>query len=305
MGLFNDATDFLGFTNNQGRDDVVDATNLALSQFAEAGGTSFGSASADTGGITLGTNVNDAFALSEVNRLLGLTPDQFVNGGGGLLRNFQQVDPLVRQVGTQSIGDIQNSGLLNLGANVAALEAAQGFGGTQANLLEMFRAQARPQEQNFANSTINRLFNTGRLGTTGGANAVRELSTALENADINRQVQATTLADQFQNSAVGRATQLGGAGAQRALDRFGLARDLFTTEAQGRQSNLGEIGALLGIRQGIFGQQLDLGQLALNARISDQNVLTGSGTQLAGLDRGRGFFDAATGLLGGFGVGQF
>jgi hypothetical protein len=148
--------------------------------------------------------------------------------------------------------------------------AGQDQGAIVSGELERLRGLARPGEQRAANSLADRLFGSGRLGTTGGAQMFGELAQAQERSDLERQglalglgrqrqLDAAGLAQQFQGAgqgirgfqsalqgqAFGQAAQQGEAQRSRALSRFGIGqdvlgqfRDAFSTAQAGQQGAL-------------------------------------------------------------------
>ena len=94
---------------------------------------------------------------------------------------------------------------------------------TEAAVLQRLRDAAMPQENIQANSVANRLFNTGRLGTTGGANILGQLSQAQQQADLQRQLAAGQESRTAQTSALQQAlSALGGSQniSQQTLKEF-------------------------------------------------------------------------------------
>jgi len=94
---------------------------------------------------------------------------------------------------------------------------------TEAAVLQRLRDAAMPQENIQANSVANRLFNTGRLGTTGGANILGQLSQAQQQADLQRQLAAGQESRTAQTSALQQAlSALGGSQniSQQTLNEF-------------------------------------------------------------------------------------
>lgn len=104
------------------------------------------------------------------------------------------------------------------------------------------RAAARPAEENAANRLAQNLYNTGRLGSTGGAGLMGELGKSLEEADIQRTIAGQQLAGQEQSRLAGMAQGLQGAG--------------LAEQQAGVSNQLGLAGAL----SGVLGQQAGLSQ---------------------------------------------
>jgi hypothetical protein len=133
-------------------------------------------------------------------------------------------------MGTQMLGNYGNQ---NLGRNMITNFDPNQAGSDYTNLL---RQQAQPQEQQATNSLANRLFASGRLGTTGGAGMMGSMQQANQQADIGRQV---------------------------AGQQFGLQQQLMQQQGydqalnaeQGRQlGHLGMAGQLSGMGAGLIGQ---------------------------------------------------
>lgn len=181
--------------------------------------------------------------------------------------------------------------------------------------LDILRQQAQPGEQRAVNSTLDRLFSQGRLGTTGGANIVGRLAESQNQADLGRQITAFDFARGIQGDATNRAGALGGLSEQlaqggfgrtlgafdfagkRAQDRFGVAQQLFDNQNTSRQLNLNQALQSLGGVQGLDGQSLQNFQAALNAAIARSNASVGAASNLTNLaGQGNPLLDAAVGL---------
>jgi len=149
--------------------------------------------------------------------------------------------------------------------------------------LANFRAQAMPENQRAANSALSRLFSTGRLGTTGGANQYGRLVEAQDRQDLQFQQaalnegravqsQAANLSTGFQNQGTVNTSlgeQLLSGAYSRFGDTLGLAGDLnqsrFTRGAAA--ADFGRAGAQTNLQNQIglsgLGQQLQGGDLTL------------------------------------------
>ncbi len=150
--------------------------------------------------------------------------------------------------------------------------------------LNRLRDLARPAEQRAANSLADRLFASGRLGTTGGATQFGELARAQELADLDRTgmaiglgmqrqdqlarlaqqfgqqgMAARGLQDQLRGSAFGRVAQGDELARQRALSRFGVARDIFQGSQQPFETAFAGFNQAL--KSGLTGQELMLNPL--------------------------------------------
>jgi len=131
------------------------------------------------------------------------------------------------------------------------------------------RAQAAPGEQNAANNLAQSLFNTGRLGSTGGAQLMGELGKSLANADIGRTIAGQQLAGQEQSRLAGLAQNFGQLGE-------GINLNAFNANLQGAQA----AGGLQGMLAGILGQQGGLDQQAYGQAFQTNQAGFDRGTQL-------------------------
>lgn len=141
--------------------------------------------------------------------------------------------------------------------------------------LAALRAAARPEEERTTQAALERLFGQGRLGTTGGAQVLGELSRAQELADIQRITSAQDFAQTQQNVALENALRRGQLGIS-ALE-----------QARGGTQYLGELGTSLlglGAESGLRGRTLEE-----QARSNTLNaILGGVGTDIeAALGAGR------------------
>ena len=136
----------------------------------------------------------------------------------------------------------------------------QNFDDVAADQLANLRASARPMEDRAVNSKFQNLFSSGRLGTTGGAQALGDLAQRQETADIDRQVASRGLATNLLNS--NRQTGLGmlGQGFQGILG------------GQNANTSLaGTVGGLGSAATGMFGN-LSQKQLSANQNFGDRTV---------------------------------
>lgn len=157
--------------------------------------------------------------------------------------------------------------------------------------LELLRAQALPDQQRAVNSTLDNLFAGGRLGTTGGAQVIGELSEAQNQQDLAFQQAALEEGRLAQNQAAGLATQFGALGQstaslgdnllQSAFNRFnttlGVGSDLnnqrfsrglsqFSTNQGALQQNLSNEALLAELSRSLQSQDLGLATNALTAQ---------------------------------------
>lgn len=91
-------------------------------------------------------------------------------------------------------------------AGAAGQNITQAGQSSQADILNLLRQQAKPQEDEAFNRLNNNLFSRGRLGAedTATSEAYRGFSRGLSEADTARQIGAYGVSDQLQNSAINR-----------------------------------------------------------------------------------------------------
>lgn len=194
----------------------------------------------------------------------------------------------------QQVNGYQGGLDANAQASYGAL--AQAFGGLQGQpgsdqyrqqTLDLLRQEAAPFEQRAYNANNQNLFNTGRLGTTGGGIQTEAFARGLGQADLQRQLQA---GQESRNASTQQNSLL-----DSAFGRFAntsqLASDLNTSQYQRAVSQAQLPGQLQGqdlqlALQGLSGQgQLyDQGmsgfQAALNAAIARSNSASGVASNL-------------------------
>lgn len=188
--------------------------------------------------------------------------------------------------------------------------------------LDIMRQLAAPEEQRARVGLRDNLFAQGRLGTTGGGVQQQALAEAQSNADLQRQLASMNFGQQLRQGALGQlglqdqllqgayGRQLGQAGfnAQRSLDRFNLAGNLFDVARGARiqQAQLPfQMGALgLANLSGIQGLGMPNFSNALNAAIAASNSRLGGSTTVANMANNQrsGIMDLATGVLGAAGA---
>lgn len=112
------------------------------------------------------------------------------------------------------------------------------------NYTNMLRQQALPQEQQATASAMTGLFNKGRLGTTGGMNAMGELQNQQQQSDLGRQIagQQYGLQSQLQSQQ---------GYDQARMNQQGMMMNNFNTNQQGMMNQFG-------MDQGMFQRNLDL-----------------------------------------------
>lgn len=171
------------------------------------------------------------------------------------------------------------------GTNTALLQGAgllgQDFGQLRADQLNTFRQQAQPENQRAVNSTLQNLFGTGRLGTTGGANVIGRLAEAQNQQDLGFQNAATqTAQNQFQlNQNAGQGLLglgLQGSGLQGSLAATGLEGQTGALNAilSRGQSRLGAAQQLFGFGSQVTQQPFQEAQqnLGIQASLNDQEM---------------------------------
>lgn len=161
-------------------------------------------------------------------------------------------------------------------ANQELEQGSRDFGQLANDRLDLLRSQARPAEQRAANNLADRLFSSGQLGTTGGAQIFGELALSQEQADIGRQLAAFDFASQerqqnFQNAA-GLNTQ--------ALQLAGLDERNFARGASERNAAFGRAFQSFDGLQNLNNIQLQNFQAALNAAIARSNSAAGVATNI-------------------------
>lgn len=192
----------------------------------------------------------------------------------------------------------------------------QDFGDVRQQELDLLRGQARPFEERTTNATLQNLFSTGRLGTTGGAQIAGNLALAQEQADIGRQLAATQTAQGLRGQNIAAGQGLLGIGGQQA----GLLGNLGLQGLEGLISGTGAASSRaqqrLANAQGLFGfggqvAGTPLGEAAnvqnLGAALSEQeramlalSINAGGAQASAGANVGRALLNQADSPLGGF-----
>lgn len=216
----------------------------------------------------LGTNQSNG----GINPFLQGSFDQYNQQAGGV-----PTDPRwnTNQIST-GMGDQFNAtgqGFLGSLGSFDPNQAAQSYSNN-------LRQQAQPGNQRAAEGLAQQLFNSGRLGSTGGANMFGELINQQNQQDLGFQIagqqyggqeqnrlaglaqgfgqlgtginaQYSQLNDQFANSGFNRAMQGADATNARAQQRFGNAMNLFNAGQQNQQSGIQNALGLLQGSQGL------------------------------------------------------
>lgn len=147
------------------------------------------------------------------------------------------------------------------------------FDDVRASQLDLLRQQAAPFEQRAFDNLQNNQFATGRLGSSGGALQTEAFARGLGQADLDRQLAASSEARNVQNNALGLASGSFGLGASQrgladnllnsAFGRFsglsGLANDIegsrFGQNLSAQQNTFGQLQNLFGNALGLEGFQ--------------------------------------------------
>lgn len=203
--------------------------------------------------------------------LASLTPDvnslqtALLGKAGGLLGGLDYtnggISPFLQNsFDTYNQQSPSTAGLSQLGDQYNA--SAQGFLGglgsfdpnqAAADYTNNLRAQAQPDQQRAAQSLAQGLFNTGRLGSTGGANLFGQLINQQNQQDLGFQLAGKQYAGQEQNRLAGLASQFG--------QQYGSIQDQINNRASQRFQNAMQ---LFGAGQQNLNTQLTGGLSALN-----------------------------------------
>jgi hypothetical protein len=167
-----------------------------------------------------------------------------------------------------------------------ATAGAPSFNQLATERLTALREAARPAEERTTQAALERLFSQGRLGTTGGARVLGELSRAQELADIQRVTSAQDFAQNQQNVALENALRRGELGLSALGGAMGGSQFL-----AGAGANLLGLGAETGLQGRTLEQRAR--EATLNAILggvsTDIEAALGQGrlgTQLYGLGAG-------------------
>jgi len=266
----------------------------------------------------LQTNALNRYATGQDDSLgTGFLRNSYTDANYGDFLNLSQLNNAVYNPNYNSqdfMSGVNNGLLSNFDPNAASL-----------NYTNLLRQQAQPQEQQAASSALSNLYNTGRLGSTGGQQAYGNLINQQNQADIGRQVAGQQFGLQQQLQAqqgydAARANQQGlmlnnfGANSQYAnnqyqrqldlytnsntstQDRFNRALQLFGGENANNQQDLTNFMSLLGAQQSNNQQLLDVGRLGASV---GQAQTTANAN--AAMYRNQGNQDMLSGFLGAVG----
>ncbi len=246
-------------------------------------------------------------ARGSISGLLGGAGPGATALGGGALRGAlapSREEGLVSQAAGAGLGFLAEGAggarditgvLAGQGGELLRGAAAEqpSFNQLAAERLAALRAQARPAEERTTQAALERLFGQGRLGTTGGARVLGELSRAQEEADIARITSAQDFAQNQQNVALENALRrgelglsaLGGAlGGQQFLTGTGTGLLGMGAEVGQFGRSLGADVGLAGLRLGEEGRQADIASIlsALGQDVSQRQF----GAELSEQQRG-------------------
>lgn len=171
-----------------------------------------------------------------------------VSGGvSALLGQYQNYAANPNQVSNNGLGNSFN------GASSGMLGALGSFDPNQSaqNYTNLLRQQATPGNQLATNNLSQELFNSGRLGSTGGATLMGQQSLAQSQADTGMQIAGQQYAQQQQQGLVGMAGQLGQTGTGMNNATAGLNSQL-QAQALSNYGNLGNLG--IGANQAGYAQ---------------------------------------------------
>ena len=182
------------------------------------GGTILGTA---TGGLfgqdLFGGLVEEARNWAESEFPIPFVPGTVTGPSGavGWQDGRLQMNPSQGTLASMNTQQAGGMGLLSSGFN--QLQQSQGdFSNIRDENLGLLRELARNKEDQAAASTASRLFSSGVLGSTGGANQMRALQEAQQQADLQRQLASIGLARDQQQTTF-----------NQALKQIGLSPEMF------------------------------------------------------------------------------
>lgn len=284
--------------------------------------TPYGSASFNNGTATASLSPDQQalqnYLSSQGSGFLGIAGDAFKSGGvtSGMQDAYNQYASSVPgapdyQTSTGSfLGPI--AGLAQQQANNSQVNPYQGmqdqFGGASQGFLgqlgsfnpqalsgqytQNLRDQAQPENQRAVNSTVQGLFNTGRLGSTGGADVLGRLADSQNQQDLGFQKAGMDYAGSEQSRIAGLASNFG---SQSGM--FGQMGDQFKNSSLNNAMGLANLYS--GIDQQNFTNSFNINDLAntrTNQRFSNAMQMFGMGNQNVGLGLAAG--GLGQGLLG-------
>lgn len=202
-------------------------------------------------------------------------------GAGNLANQYQSGAANPQQLASPLGGQFNSSASGFLGS-LGSFDPNQ----AASDYTNQLRATAMPQEQRATSSALTNLFNTGRLGTTGGSQLFADLDQSQQQADIQRQLAGKQYAGQEQSRLAGMAQGLGAQGLNSDLSTAGL-NDQLSNNA------LGRYGSAMGLAQGAdqFGYNRGLQQNELDYGRAQQGYNQNLALNDMGFQRAMGLND--------------
>lgn len=242
----------------------ANANQSAANQYAQQTKYNPYNISAGNSGVVFNGN-NAAASLSPQYQQL---QQQLTSGAGGLLGGLGQqygqnggVNPYLQSQFDQYNGQTMGSNAAslqpygNLGPQLSSNVGDQ-FNATAGGFLgglgsfdpnqaaqsysQNLRAQAAPGNQLAAENTAQGLFNSGRLGSTGGANVLGQLTQAQNQQDLGFQIAGQQYGGQEQNRLAGLAQSFGQAGTG-INNQMAQTNDQMTNSAFNRASTINQM----------------------------------------------------------------
>lgn len=220
----------------------------------------------------------------------GTSGQSFLGQLGGLFNQqlgMAKTNPYQAQ--QNQFGNSANQFLGSLGSTDPA-QLAQNYTST-------LRQQAQPQNQRAVNSTVQGLFNTGRLGSSGGADILGQLSNSQNQQDLGFQQAGMDYSGNEQSRIAGLANQFG-----NTSGMFGQLGNQFQQNAYGNANNF--LSAYNNIDQQGFNNSAVSSQLQdtrANNRFTNAMSLFDAGNKntslgLAGGSLGQGLLGQSQGI---------
>lgn len=209
---------------------------------------------------------------------------------GGLAQQAGMLPGMFGQLGSAAAMSPQARMMFGMGMD----KMGNDYSSIMNQRLGLLREQAAPFEERAANQFKQNLFNMGQLGTSGGGVLAEGFGRGLNMADMDRQLNAQTFAEQL----YGRDQQMGaglmGEGLQGILAGYGTAGNLW---GQGAQTT-GVLGDLFGKQFGAGTMFNELGNQRALQRLDQAQSMFGFGANLDKADQAHG----AQGIAGALGL---
>jgi hypothetical protein len=202
------------------------------------------------------------------------------------------------------VGGGMAQGMYGLGLGMLG-ERPQSYDAQRDQMLAQLRAEAAPFEQQAGLGLQQNLFNTGRLGTSGGGMNIEAFARGLGQADLSRSVQANQFAQDLYGRDLQAALARNSMGAGLMQGGLGGYQTGSGLQAQQAQGFLGLGGELYGSGAGLYGSGAGLNMGLQNLqnerglqRLNTAQQLFGFGTQLGQQDiaTGTGLFGQVLGI---------